>query len=446
MRLNRNSTTSFSDLPNELVWEILLAAVKGRGIRRASRLRFVCRSWNAAVLEAIFASGILESEKDSHSYWPRYLAYMVLKGSGSFSRPLRIIRLVAERLESYRGGTDDSVRDRVLRICDIPHRRMALRMTHSDTPLNEDNAVWNIGDDDEQYKQALLAAAAGENEVDFVRTILPSFRDCRYLICPDGNGRPDFELIFGYPIHLAAFRGNNEIVKLLVEAIGENDIAPGQILQFAAAGNRLSPVEFAIKMGRCNNESLLAGIQDTKSVEIFDLLLPITRDCIELEGRGKPNYCERQFLPRKLVEAARDGNVAMMDHLFDLGTRLTAHLCESYSSPVLQAARHGRRNTLTRLLDRGVYLHPSTLEAAARYGDPGTVRIVLSHTDQITCSTQPLIAAVEGENEVVVKILLSAGADDLDEGMATASRRAYELGFESMVKLLSQLDTHTSAI
>lgn len=51
----------FPSLPIELPRLILVEAVEGRGLKCATRLRFVCKSWNPEVLDAIIQSSIIDS-------------------------------------------------------------------------------------------------------------------------------------------------------------------------------------------------------------------------------------------------------------------------------------------------------------------------------------------------------------------------------------------------
>ncbi|KAI1871566.1 uncharacterized protein JN550_004560 [Neoarthrinium moseri] len=186
----------FSALPPEIVHEILTAAVKVRDIQRATRLRHVSRSWAAAVPEAIFASGILDSDPrsmSSHSlyYKPRYLAYRVLSRAQSLSRPLRIVRKVAEYLVAHRNLDtcyEDAIRDCVHDLCRIPH----IGINHNCSRQEEDwltgPSAESIDENDMQFQQALLSAAAWANELALIRRTLPLFQNCLYLISHDGWG------------------------------------------------------------------------------------------------------------------------------------------------------------------------------------------------------------------------------------------------------------------
>lgn len=191
-----------SALPPEVVEHILIESVKARGIGRASRLRLVSRSWAAAVLQAIFASGVLDGEQllQYHSenfFRTRYLAYRVL-GLRRQTRPLRIVRRVAERIVAHRrgegrvrGGGDAELvelADCVRELCTIPHIARNYGFSHEPEEWLAEAPEESIEEDDMQFQQALLTGAAWMNEISLVEQTLPQFRDCLYLVSYDGWG------------------------------------------------------------------------------------------------------------------------------------------------------------------------------------------------------------------------------------------------------------------
>ncbi len=187
---------SLSALPTEIFHAILIAAVKVRSVKRATRLRYVSKLWSAAVLEAIYASGILDSEKICSSTMWHYVAYRTLRQPGRLSRPLRIIREVTERLVAHRNPdvicTDDAVRDCVFEICSRHPEGRDRRLVLGDNWSQEtDIPIQSIDEEDDDFKQALMAAAVWTNEVELVQNLLPSFKNCMYLLCEaGGRGKP----------------------------------------------------------------------------------------------------------------------------------------------------------------------------------------------------------------------------------------------------------------
>ncbi|KAK7952954.1 hypothetical protein PG988_013648 [Apiospora saccharicola] len=111
----------FSELPPEIIHEILIACVRARHIRRALRLRQVSRAWDAGVVAAVFASGVLDVEPyDIFIEWPRYLAYRTTGSAArrkGWPRPLRVLRRVAEYLVTRRDGSGGEPRDDAVDDC-----------------------------------------------------------------------------------------------------------------------------------------------------------------------------------------------------------------------------------------------------------------------------------------------------------------------------------------
>ncbi|KAI1858066.1 uncharacterized protein JN550_012888 [Neoarthrinium moseri] len=443
------SAMLFSDLPQEIIQEILIAAVNVRGIKRATRLRYVSRSWNAAVMEAIFASRILDQGNPKYLFWQRNLAYRVMDRPGRLSRPLRIIRKVAEHLVAYRSPsgksfTDDALRCCVFEICNVPLEMNWSGRDRDKWFMDSDHSMESIDQDDKQFKQALLAAAAWTNEIGLVRDILPSFQDCEYLICQDGQGRQDFGLIFGEPVDLAAYRGHDEVVRLLMNAITkgseENGLFWGKILKNAAKGNHISTVKLVLKPEyNYWDPSLVAGLQATASLEIFQTLLPLAKDFLQVEPQRKPNHYHNKFLPSQLQLAARSGNVPMMEYLFYLGVKIPAKWPKS-RNPVLEAAKHGHKDALICLLTKGFTLDQDSFDAAVRYGNPDIVQVALNNAGKRHSFTQALLSAVGRENQSVTRMLLSQETTDLDNEVRTqAWWTAKKMGLESMARMLKQV-------
>lgn len=187
-------------LPNEIAHEILIAIVRVRGVKRASRLRYISRWWNVAIMYAIFASGIIQDEKWISPCWEQYLVcYKAIRRPGNSSLPLRIFRRVAERITAHRcpegsGYTDDALRDSVFELrglaCDTAQDsryRLKNWLVEASTPIEP------IDEDGLQFKQALLAAAAWTNETTLIHQLLPSFQGSEHLVCHDAWGRTDFK-------------------------------------------------------------------------------------------------------------------------------------------------------------------------------------------------------------------------------------------------------------
>lgn len=197
----------FSDLPPEVIHEILVACVRARQLHRALRLRHVSRAWDAAVVGAVFASGVLDADWCIFIEWPRYLAYRVTGSAArrkGWPRSLFVLRRVAERLVTRRndgaGGSDDlsddAVADCIGELCATMQVGCAFRMPPDFEPLDHDDDSRRvedepIGEDDDQLLQALLSVAAARNDVAFVKDLLQRIHDRPWLVYADYRGGDD---------------------------------------------------------------------------------------------------------------------------------------------------------------------------------------------------------------------------------------------------------------
>lgn len=240
----------------------------------------------------------------------------------------------------------------------------------------------------------------------------------------------------------AASQGHDEVVRLFIDFIArgkrENKLFRDLILSTAARQNHLSTVQLGLKEDYNHHDpTLVASLRYTGSVDIFKLLLPLARDHLQWEGQSQPNYYTDSFLPEQLVQAAANGNVEMMEHLFHLGAELPAGWPKE-RNPILKAARCGQKHALTFLLAKGFVLGGDSLEAAVQHGDPGVVRIALDNVDPQYPLWNSLLIAVEKENEAVTRMLLAIQPTRVDDDTRThALHQAEDMELESMVKLLS---------
>lgn len=249
---------------------------------------------------------------------------------------------------------------------------------------------------------------------------------------------------------MAAFRGNNEVLQVLIEALSPSARRHrhvGDILEFGAMGNQMSTVDLVLEPSyNSHNPSLVAGLQKTTSLAMFKKLLPLARDHLEMEFRQTSRTFTEKFLPLQLVHAVKSGDVAMVAYVSELGARPSASWFRSpynTNDPVFAAARCGHEEALKYLIDKGFVFTQESLQATIQHGHRETVREGLRLAGDGDYSlAEPLRIAVEKEDETVVRMLYKLDAPRLSaEDKAQALRKSRELGLESMTRLLQGLET-----
>ncbi|KAK8036260.1 hypothetical protein PG993_008874 [Apiospora rasikravindrae] len=350
----------FLDLPPEVVDEILSAAVQVRTLERAVRLRHVSRSWDVAVVRAIFESGVLDGNKEAYKYWPRYLAYRTSRAGrrNGWPRPLLVLRRVAERLLTWRG--DDGLSENAL--VDCIGDFCALMMPQFDCGLSEiakeGPGYPTEGDDETLLLHALMAIAAARNDVPLIKHLLK-----------DVNDRPC--QLFQNPLDIAASKGYIEIVRLLLDVLRSDssdasaiDRARHSVFLSACRGGQISTLEMVLEPREEGDtkwdQNLYYGMKRVTDVEVFKRLYSSAKGFLHAEElRHEPHqrrYWPTSVLPNFLWLAALRGAIPLMEFLIELGaTPETEHTWSKVPSerlPVEAARGHGE--AVVYLLEKGV--------------------------------------------------------------------------------------------
>ncbi|KAI2615575.1 hypothetical protein GGS26DRAFT_579443 [Hypomontagnella submonticulosa] len=451
---------SLSSLPNEMIHAILVRAVQVRSAKRALRLRLVSQSWSSMVLDAILDAGILEDPGLLiwlTCLWPQYLTHRIMRMGRQLPRPLLIIRQAAERVVAFRGekASADALRGCVFEICSIPpyvNRGYQEYTEWLAVPQQEEleGLANGVPEDDEEFAQALLAAAAYAGEVALVRELLLTLRKAPYLICrqPGGFDPP----ILGYALDVAAFKGNVEVTRLLLEHIkwlGLEECGHAAVVQFASQGNQLGTLELGLDC-RWHNWPSVSDIHSTTDVEIFKRLLDFG---IEHYSSRTPrddwrDCLFKNFSPGSFSLAARKGEIRLMEYLLQLGMPRDVWMDDldpKYRSFVSEVAENGRYSTVLYLLGEGFAMGSRSIEAAARSGSYRIVKLLLTkNTNGTKGLGRALLQAVKRENEPVFRLLVEYGARMDEDIEQRALRFATDEGLESMVQLMREYGYHVS--
>ncbi|KAK8022733.1 hypothetical protein PG993_013500 [Apiospora rasikravindrae] len=465
-------------VPPELTRLIFLEAVKARGPKRAVRLRLVSRSWNLEATEALLESDIFDKwpmRNPVSPFWPKYLMRQLRRSESLLSRPLRILRQVAQRTVAFRTRTQETdhdtykqlVEEYLWEICQVDPRCTGLPYWLETPPL-ELEQMDPVQDSDLEFKQAMLAAAAATNDLAFVQELLPSFRDFPGLIYQNGeyhdedyelqSAQPEFRPVLGYPIETAAFQGHVKVLSMLLGTI-ENPLhledARADGVLAASRGNQIGTLELCLKSTyKGYSDALVNALRETTSVAVFDRIFPLCKDLLIDDGRShwksrsqtENMRLQSEFLSDQFHAAAGQGNLDMMKYFVQLGgsSRCVYHQDSDLPTGYLRnhvsiAAASGNSEVVAYLLENGGEIGRRTLEAASMHGNADCVRIILDYgASQDVNIGQSLVRTVEREHEEVLRLLLHSFAPLDEERWKQALDVARKEGLLSMAGVLEE--------
>ena len=250
-----------------------------------------------------------------------------------------------------------------------------------------------------------LQAAAKTGNIELVQLLLnagaeinaPPLYCCGYGIIYKSNGGTTLtELRTGTTLQAAAWRGNIEIVHVLLNADADVNAPP------STNGGRTA----------------LQAAAENENIELVQVLLGASADV----NASPSNHYGRTALQA----AAETGNIELVQMLLDAGANVNAPPSELNGRTALQAAAHtGSIELVQMLLGAGADVNtpPSeadgrtALQAAAENGNIELVQMLLDAGADINappsngCGRTALQAAAEKKNIKLVLILLDANAD-----------------------------------
>ncbi|KAI1769091.1 ankyrin [Hypoxylon sp. FL1150] len=424
----------FSDLPNEVVHLILVPAVRVRRFKRAVRLRLVSRTWNAAIEDAIFYSGILDENnlikrvrRDvDFAFWHRYLVYRALHNAKPVSKGLALLRQIAERIVGMRcrsfGCSQEAIRECVGELC---HAVLVLAdYDQIATYLaRETEAVARLDENSHQIQRALVSAAAYLNDLDLGRLAL-SMR-------PDGPPPNDRTMmcdlgIFFDAYHLAAYRGNKEFISLLLETESETTIQwsshRATIAHGAIWGSQMDVLDYALGPSFSTDssdymvlrQSLVSGLSKIPSIDIFERCFDLVKDRLQYPCRPYNGIHRQRWLLSRFHKAAEYGAVPIMEYLARQGAYVNGRFSDeedAFSRPISLAALNGREDAVRWLLSQGANLGGS-LRAAVAGGSRRIMQILIDRgaMKDESAVQKALFEAIEAENEDLFRVLVGHGA------------------------------------
>ncbi|KAH4000900.1 hypothetical protein HBI56_012500 [Parastagonospora nodorum] len=458
-------------LPDELLLSILNEAAHVRSIKRALRLRLVCKRFSNLASTAIFSSGILNCQEISDyiyrapEFWAEYFAYLTLTYSSRKSREFRKLLLIAQKICRYRHAKADgphldagAIIDEELRECVLELCRMVTFPTSGGymtvnwpTAASADVTEGALDESALDFRRHLLSAAAWLGEESLVIKLLKE--GCNWFDGPS---------LFLEPIRAASYRGHIDIVKILMVDSSINVFhvrsCPTYIANFFNDHTPLLDVILGPSWQRCNvapediHKLRRLALNETRTLETLKRLL---KD-------AKPHIIndDRYWLCRRTHEATDRGQADIVKYMIeeegvkvnddksiDTSIFLSRHPVEFEKGSRLwyrdaaflsMAARRGHSEIVKFLLDAGAY-PDHAIEFAAMSGSRTIIRVLWEHNEYENDAVQgAFVLAVDREDTAVFNLLKELGAKLDDDVRVALIERAQNEGLDSMVRLLDE--------
>lgn len=423
--------------PNDIFNCIIERLVITIGIHKAILLRTVNRSFNAAILEAICVSQIVDIYDPAtpnlvRSMGPtlRGKVFVVKSHSAEVTSKshLSVIANVNLKLDTLTGETDEETTK-----CRHESIAQAVGIVHSVSQWGKEPV------DAKLEAQNLLSGAIIIGDLSLVKSLLASGESSPTLA--DVNGATPY---FGRPLTLAAAWGHLEIVRFLLDcdarpdlfssryqpgedSKGENtDWDPQDEASLWHVSSYRDPPASALRA------AVLGGYEDI----VHLLLLP----------QYRLSSTKFEYL-RAVLAGARVGRLDLIQTLFEAVGKCLSDFPGLGREMIWEAIRYDQKEVVQMLLDEGVDINAfpvpdnrtyrGTLQIAASLGNISMVRFLIERGADVNfvgfnrAGNLPIeVAARCGQEEVVV-LLLEQGSDP-----ARALRSAAEGGQSRVVKLL----------
>ncbi|PVH97168.1 hypothetical protein DM02DRAFT_674295 [Periconia macrospinosa] len=416
------------DLPGEILQEILLHAVHARGVKRALRLKLVCKIFNSCIPRALFDSLLLDTftcryrfgklevrnrfqhQGDDHGasrFWHDYLVYRVEKpGADQGSSYCTSIRELAI---AYSRSTGAELKPTIRALCwmkliqawDL--RQLEKQQPNRQIPVEVTRA---------RNSSPLLRAAVYLGNVAMVQKLLPELGN------PPSPHSPISNLVF-----VVAWGGHVEILELF-QAIEDTRDSGGPMnaifhaIRGAALGGNMDALRFTIARAeriignmhlrpRMAYASFLKGhlfqvaCNDAISLEIFRYLSSaymmdrhvctaadqhldynhassyyaflgnqeIVRYILDIDFSGCKPDCSRSYKPclvNTLSMAALSNHTAIVDMVLERHVNPNKYSKMYKGFPLAAAAAGGTMEIVRKLLDAGAMVNEMALMEAVR--------------------------------------------------------------------------------
>ena len=235
----------------------------------------------------------------------------------------------------------------------------------------------------QQEGESALHAAARNNDVSMVEDLLSK-----------GCSREEFDSKGWTPLHIAATRGNLEVLRCLVAHPGNINVASEQM-------NKETPLGLAAEYDKAEAIEILAAAGAT------------------IDARNSCDYTP-------LMVAALEGCSSAVKTLIELGAEINGH--NSFESALLLLCgrmneKEARLEILQMMLDAGAYpdgienpVGWTPLHKAAEWSDEAIISTLIAGGANVNAKINgslqtPLYIAIKKNRPSIVRLLLNAGAD-----------------------------------
>ncbi|KAL6711130.1 hypothetical protein ACN47E_005661 [Coniothyrium glycines] len=462
-------------LPDELLLAILTEAARVRSVKRALRLKLVCKAFANMATTAIFDSKILNCrEMYPHMYrtpdfWAEYFAYLVLAPAHRKSQEWKILFRIAQHICHYRCAVegicletvtiaDNELRECVVELCRLVHVPSCDKpvLTRWPAAACADEAEVEVDESTLDFRRHLISAAAWLGEKRLVIKLLGE--GCNWF-----GGHVS---MFTQPIRAASYRGHIDIVKLLMvddSLHWKHELdCPTLIINYFNDHPGLLDLTLGSSWDRCEiapretNGLQYLALNETCNGGTFKRLLKIAKSYMVKH--------DPKWFSRRTYYAAMRGETDIVKYLIEEeGLEVSDHRWVDESiflsrDPVeflkptrIQyrpmtylslAARGGYEDTVKVLLEAGAKADHE-VEFAALCGSRTLVRLLWerSGNDAVQGAFK---AAIDREDTAMFNLLRELGAKVDDDVRVALIDRAQGEGLESMVRLLDH-DSRVSA-
>lgn len=462
------------ELPLEVLHIILFNAALGRGIKRALRLRLVCKTFAGAMYPALFETHIMDyfcsnpigsdlwqiqNQHGADKLWREYLVYRVMNERDATVGRFIEIRQIAQAICQETQNVLD-LHAAVEALC-------WLALTHRTKVGRESNKWWWP-----MLKESEQRANLGLNTLLSAAAYFDLLPLAKRLVA-EGHSSTSHNYLFAAPIQVAAQAGNVAMLQLFQEQLPESNFEPLSVTGAAIRGD-VDIVKLALRLpartgqsegdGDNINDQQFGSIKYTSKIGKAILIArsytsnPEVYDYLSSSLAPWPNTMWNAH--DDLRNYAELGNMSMVRHLLHLGVPVQSS--GPFESPLVMACRGCHNDIVDLLLENGAEPNYATqilnpifpLHESATAGNLSLARKLL---DRGAVPNRPagrhisvlpvLWWAFAREHTDMIKLLLERGAS-LDGGLddmlgkgwvgESLAEMTYNLGYHSMVEILLQ--------